>query len=436
MTTYHLTNVGQLLHSRGELSVHLAALMKGRFSKKLADLLVENKLWQINSTKKVGKYPAWWYVTYLEVVDFELTYGCNLSCAHCQQGKMEDRQAEPLLTEAIVKKTLDDAKFAGIIRRGINFTGGEPLLYRPDILRLLEHVRDLDCYTRLNSNGWWGKQNNISIGGRNFTGSRELVRQLMESGLTLLALSLDGLAITHDKRRGKPGLFSRVMDVINSCQAEGLLIRLIATGVPLKEREPLTKLITSLGLPVDASIEKPGSQGQSFYGLGFRETVEIGSAALSLPEKLTNLTWGSALLENSLLLCHGRGFARPKILHIDPLGNVRTCTFAMGLANMGNVVKESLLDILNRYPSDHVSKTFIEHFYNHNDALPSAIKRLFLPDFYRQFQHPCAFLVVLARLLDAEGKFISDNSREPTLAEIQGFNLAVAKSLSLLSGRR
>lgn len=58
---------------------------------------------------------------------------------------------------------------------------------------------------------------------------RELVRRAKDAGLVSIAASLDGLEDTHDRHRGLPGSFKRVMALIEDCQAVGLPVGVITT---------------------------------------------------------------------------------------------------------------------------------------------------------------------------------------------------------------
>ncbi|NQU16985.1 MAG: radical SAM protein [Candidatus Saganbacteria bacterium] len=348
----------------------------------------------------------------VEALNFELTYKCNLSCRHCLQGSGEKRDMKPQLGTKAITSIIDQANSAGLIKKGINFTGGEPLLFRPDIFQLISHVRDSGKFTRLNTNGSWD---------RNPT---DLVRELKKSGLTMLAISLDGLEQTHDKNRGKPGLFRRVMDIIESCQREALMVRVIATGVKEDEKQALIDLISNAGIYVDPDINTNGVNGTSYSGLGFKEEVDIGRSAKKLPRLPPEITWDDSLLHQQSLLCKGLGFVSPSFLHIAPDGGVRGCNFAPGLENLGNLANESLETIFERFPNDPVTKTFIDHIYRETGAITLAAKRLFRPKAYRQFSHPCTALAVLAKLIQGEKKDLDENS-------IMGLNLAVARSLGL-----
>ncbi|MFH1825755.1 MAG: radical SAM protein [bacterium] len=440
MAVFSLTNVGRSLRQHNLLDARLAQLgprnlvnLDAAATNRLvqAGLLAEAAAATPSLPPSLTGFEPFRFITQIEALNIELTYRCNLTCDHCQQGDDKPQQEEQPLSEEEIIGVLDQAEFAGIIQRGVNFTGGEPLLYRPDIFRLLEHVRDLGHFSRLNTNGWWGLRHDFVVGEQTFSDSRDLVRQLKTSGLTILVVSLDGLASTHDRRRGQPGLFNRVIDIIDACQEENLLLRIIATGAKAEEKEPLAEIMKAHHVPVDEITQPAGSRVKTFFGLGFKHEIDIGQAGRRLADTPSTVLYDDNLLCSSSLPCQGKGFIRPQALHIAPNGDVRPCNMAQGLANLGSLLKDSLIEILNRYPSDRVSLTFAEQIYGKTYALEEAAERLFHRDLFKGFSHPCCALSVIARLLEAEEHFFQERQREPNEQEIRQFNLAVASALGL-----
>lgn len=139
-----------------------------------------------------------------EHVYFSLTNRCNLKCKMCSVSTPESAvQGELPFDEC--KDIID--QIADLKIEHIIFSGGEPII-RADIFELIEHAvsRKIKMITLI-SNG-------------SLIGS-EVARRLVDSGLTHITLSLDGLEQTHDFIRGK-GVFKRALrtiDVIN--QAKG-----------------------------------------------------------------------------------------------------------------------------------------------------------------------------------------------------------------------
>ncbi len=128
-------------------------------------------------------------------VQWELTYHCNLKCKHCHIWKIplkEIRQNTLSLDEQ--KKIVDDLAENGV--RHISFSGGEMFLQKT--------VYELIAYA---------KSKGFKVGGNSnaFLINRALAQKIVDSGLDMLYISLDGAdPETHDDIRGVKGAFDRV----------------------------------------------------------------------------------------------------------------------------------------------------------------------------------------------------------------------------------
>ncbi len=124
------------------------------------------------------------------------------------------------------------------------------------------------------------------------------------------------------------------------------------------------------------------------------EMIDIGGAS---GQDGNPLRWSSVLELGYCVPCEGKGFFRPSILHISPDGGVRTCLYAPGGGWLGSVNRESLLDIVNRFPENLVTAAFTSgeaESFAETHIKPYA-------QVYRSVNHPCAALAVLARAIEA-----------------------------------
>lgn len=132
--------------------------------------------------------PYWIYIS--------LSHKCNYNCQMCGVVKiLKDYE----LPHEVVKKALNE--IAGWQRDcTIVITGGEPFL-RKDIFQIIEHSVNNGLKTEVISNGSLIDE--------------ELAFKIISSGLTNIAISLDGVkAKTHDFIRGK-GSFEKAIDSLN-----------------------------------------------------------------------------------------------------------------------------------------------------------------------------------------------------------------------------
>lgn len=123
-----------------------------------------------------------------------ITWRCNLSCNYCEIGQSDMTalaQQEMTLDEA--KRTADDLKRTGI--KFITFAGGEPLMYR-DVYALIRYCKELGFVVGIVTNG------NLV--------TEAIARQLAESGVDHVHISLDSPDKTQDLIRHREGCFERV----------------------------------------------------------------------------------------------------------------------------------------------------------------------------------------------------------------------------------
>ncbi|MBP7211324.1 radical SAM protein [bacterium] len=121
---------------------------------------------------------------------FELTYNCNLNCPYCYVG--EDRKKNELTTEEWFK-IIDQIPWYSFV----TLVGGEPLI-RKDFIQILERT----------AKKTFGKLNVVTNG---ILINEEIIDAFLRTNMMLLSVSLDGFEGTHDKNRGKDGIFDKVL---------------------------------------------------------------------------------------------------------------------------------------------------------------------------------------------------------------------------------
>jgi len=141
-------------------------------------------------------------------VDIKLTNRCNLRCKMCgqwgEQGTMHGAPAEVLREELdleTLKGIVDDM---GRFRPLFYLWGGEPFLY-PDLVPLLDYLNRKRTIVAINTNG---------------TFLKERAKDLVRCRVANLLVSVDGPRQVHDRVRGVPGTFDRVMAGVEQVLAE------------------------------------------------------------------------------------------------------------------------------------------------------------------------------------------------------------------------
>src|SRR5438045_4043050 len=107
-----------------------------------------------------------------------LTRRCNISCGHCsvESGPRVRGQPADVSLSSVVTQLAD----AGV--RAVLFTGGEPMLREPLVLRLVRSAKKAGMKTALATNGFWAKS---------LPAARSKLKALQRAGLDLVSLSYD-----------------------------------------------------------------------------------------------------------------------------------------------------------------------------------------------------------------------------------------------------
>jgi len=141
---------------------------------------------------------------------WEITSRCNLRCIHCASdlGPTESRGNE-LTTERALHLI---EELADLGCEYVALSGGEPLL-RSDWPQIAKRLNSLNVAVGMISNG-------LLI-------TESVVETLVENGVSILAVSMDGLRATHDFIRARPGSFDAAVRALRLAADAGLRIHAI-----------------------------------------------------------------------------------------------------------------------------------------------------------------------------------------------------------------
>jgi len=135
-----------------------------------------------------------------DFVTFILTKVCNYHCDWCSAHSPGTKKGNNDLTTEEWFRIVDELK---PLMPAIYLCGGEPTL-RKDYLEIIRYVKKQGMLCAMTTNG-----SNL-----NETSAKEMV----ESGLDFLSISLDGDEDFHDSHRGKKGAYQSVVDGIKLVQ--------------------------------------------------------------------------------------------------------------------------------------------------------------------------------------------------------------------------
>lgn len=187
-------------------------------------------------------------------LQWHLTAECDQHCRHCYMRDSDTYESElnnPLGFKGC-KKIIDNFSQTldrwGIPGR-INFTGGDPLL-RQDFFDILKYARNKGLVV-----GILGNPNHLDY---------DSAKKLKDLGLYRYQVSIDGLEKTHDKFRGRKGIFKNTIRAIHVLEE---------VGVPSVVMFTLSKQNANELIEVINIVAK---EGASFFD--FARLVPIGSA--------------------------------------------------------------------------------------------------------------------------------------------------------------
>lgn len=134
---------------------------------------------------------------------WEITLKCNLACSHCGSRAGQARHQELSTEEALdlVHQMAD----VGI--REVTLIGGEAFL-RADWLQIAQAIAQA------------GMRCTMTTGG--FGISLDLAQRMRQSGIATVSVSIDGLATTHDRLRGRPGSWDSAFRTLGHLKAVGI----------------------------------------------------------------------------------------------------------------------------------------------------------------------------------------------------------------------
>jgi MoaA/NifB/PqqE/SkfB family radical SAM enzyme len=190
-----------------------------------------------------------------ESVTLFLTHRCNLKCRMCGQwgreGVTRKQEAQYINSEIRVEEMEKIIDGLSVFRPNITLFGGEPLLYR-EVARVIKHIKEKGMHCLLITNG---------------SMIEESARDIVESGLDELNVSLDGGPELHDGIRGLPGLFERIVKGLEKVQR---------IKAEMKKRRPLINLqctITKYNYEhleqLPAVADRVGADSLTFHNLIF-----------------------------------------------------------------------------------------------------------------------------------------------------------------------
>ena len=292
------------------------------------------------------------------LVVWNTTNRCNLRCKHCYISAEDRKYGNELTTEEAEAFITDLGEMRAPV---LLFSGGEPLI-REDLFHLGRFGTDKGLRVVLSTNG-------TLI-------TKEMAKNIKESGIQYAGVSLDGLQAIHDEFRSLPGALEKALAGIRNCieldiktgvrftvnkfnmkDLSGVIDLLVEEGVPRfcmyhlvysgrgkeivdldtthEEKREIIKFL------VDKSIE--------LYDKGVEVellTVDNHADGVYIYNYLMEKNPERAEEVMELLKMHGGCSAGTKFANVDPQGNVHPCQFWQHVS-LGNVKERKFSEIWN-----------------------------------------------------------------------------------------
>jgi mycofactocin radical SAM maturase len=254
---------------------------------------------------------------------WELTYACNLECAHClsSSGRRDPRE----LTTDQCKAVIDELQRMQVFY--VNIGGGEPTI-RPDFWELLDYAVSHDVGVKFSTNG-------VRL-------NPERARFLASTDYVDVQISLDGAtAEVNDYVRG-PGSYDTAITALKNLQDAGFKdakISVVCTRQNIGQLDEFKAIADQYGATLRLTRLRPSGRGADVWDELHplpEQQRELYDWLVANGEKV--LTGDSFFHLSAFGEADGGGGALPGlnlcgagrvVCLIDPIGDVYACPFAI-----------------------------------------------------------------------------------------------------------
>ncbi|MFT4083597.1 MAG: mycofactocin radical SAM maturase [Nocardioides sp.] len=253
---------------------------------------------------------------------WELTYACNLTCAHClsSSGRRDPRELTTEQCEAVIDELQRMQVFY------VNIGGGEPTI-RPDFWHLVEYATAHDVGVKFSTNG-------VRL-------TPERARWLAGSDYVDVQISLDGAtAEVNDRVRG-PGSFDTAITALRNLREAGFSdakISVVCTRENIPQLDEFKAIADAYGATLRLTRLRPSGRGadvwDELHPLPEQQRelydwlVAHGEGVLTGDSFFHLAAFGPADGSGALPGLNLCGAGRVVCL-IDPIGDVYACPFAI-----------------------------------------------------------------------------------------------------------
>lgn len=298
------------------------------------------------------------------IVIWNLTNRCNLSCLHCYSKASLD-STDTFSTEKI-KQTIDELVLNKI--KFIIFSGGEPLV-RKDIFEIANYAKERGIITYLSTNGLYINSQNA--------------KKIVDT-FNYIGVSIDGDESTHDYFRGLKGSFKKSLEAMRMIKNAGgkIGIRFTMTKATIDslpflfelceaegfEKIYLSHLVYSGRGEENLEIDLTKQMRKKAMDFIFDKAFEYQKNGTNIEIVTGNMECDAVLLLKKVTLDYskladklelklkswGGNSAGRKLLNIDSFANVKPDPFFH--IPLGNLYKNSFAEIWNNDNNEMLNK--------------------------------------------------------------------------------
>jgi sulfatase maturation enzyme AslB (radical SAM superfamily) len=351
---------------------------------------------------------------------FEYTNVCNLACLHCRNGHLAPTAESKV---EVLVEAVDLAVSMGVM--DFHFIGGEVTLYGRRWLEVVEHIAGHQGTTSaVITSGWFLEETDFKAAGERYADDEAYLAALRKAGLDQVIFSVDGPEALHDRWRGVPGLYRRIMQGFAKVRAAGMTARvsIVLSDEHKRDRPEFVAWLAELAdrvfpenleLPVvnriQALLADEANYASNFIDVG--NAVELKQSRIHIDQ-----------IPPELLRC--KNFFRPHpSLRIQASGDLSLCPLIDSGVGYGNVHHEGLLHALNHLQERFVFKLHAER------KIEDYLGYLDRTIFGEHVDHICSLrtiVTMLAKAIDERGVDRSD------AAALRDINLEVARKAGWL----
>jgi mycofactocin biosynthetic radical S-adenosylmethionine protein MftC len=257
---------------------------------------------------------------------WELTYGCNLRCAHCLSSSGERREGE--LTTEEARALIDE--WAAMQVFYINVGGGEPMS-RPDFFELMDHCLQRGIGVKFSTNGTL-----IDDAAADWIANSDYLD---------VQISLDGAdADTNDPLRGT-GSFRRARRAMELLAARGFCFKIntVVTRQNAGQLDRMYALAAGYGAQLRVTRLRPSGRGRDVWE-AMRPTAAQNRALYDWLRAHPDVMTGDSFFHLSAFGAPLDGLnmcgAGRIVCCVDPLGEVYACPFVLSPEFSGGNVRQ------------------------------------------------------------------------------------------------